>query len=59
VELPAQTEHTIFWMRLCDVAVPAGTSALAVWILSRYKITEARAHEVRAELEARKSSVEA
>ncbi|MBN2164621.1 MAG: MFS transporter [Pontiellaceae bacterium] len=55
VELPAQSEQTIFWMRLCDVLVPAATSGMAIWILTRYRITEERARAVRAELEARKA----
>ena len=54
VELPAQTEQAIFRMRVMDVVVPAATSALAIWVMSRFELTEEKAHEVRLQLEARK-----
>jgi GPH family glycoside/pentoside/hexuronide:cation symporter len=54
VELAAQTEDALFRMRLMDVLVPAGTSALAIWVMSKYDLTEEKAHEVRLQLEARK-----
>ena len=54
MELAAQTEDALFRMRLMDVLVPAGTSALAIWVMSKYDLTEQKAHEVRLQLEARK-----
>ncbi|WP_064791269.1 MFS transporter [Shewanella woodyi] len=50
----AQTDDTIFLMRLFDVLIPIITSAIAIWLIMGYPITEAKANEVRQELEARK-----
>lgn len=50
----AQTERTLMLMRILDVLLPAITSLIAIWIVATYPITEARAHEVRAELEERR-----
>ncbi|MEM7610697.1 MAG: MFS transporter [Pseudomonadota bacterium] len=50
----AQTERTIFLMRLFDAFIPAATSALAIWAIASFSITEERAHEIREELEARR-----
>lgn len=49
-----QTEQAIFLMRLFDVLVPVVSSALAIWAVYAFPITEARAHEIRLELEARR-----
>lgn len=49
-----QTEQTLLLMRVFDVVIPAAASALAVWIVARYPITEQFAHEVREELESRR-----
>jgi GPH family glycoside/pentoside/hexuronide:cation symporter len=49
-----QSEHTIFMLRLFDAGVPMLTSAIAIWAVATFPITEARAHEVRLELEARR-----
>ncbi len=49
-----QTEQTILNMRLCDVIIPMITSALAIWAIASFSITEERAYEVRRELEARR-----
>jgi len=54
-----QSERTLFLMRLLDVAVPAAASVLAIALVARYPLTEARAREVRAELEHRRGRVEA
>ncbi|HMS01557.1 MAG TPA: MFS transporter [Gemmatimonadaceae bacterium] len=51
-----QSERTILLMRLCDAVIPMVTSALAIWAVMRYPITEARARDVRAELEARRGA---
>ncbi len=54
VELGAQqAEQTTFLMRVFDVTVPMATSAIAIFTVWTYPITEARALEIRAELEAR------
>ncbi len=49
-----QSGRTIVLMRLCDAVIPILTSALAIWAVAAYPITEAKAHEVRAELERRR-----
>ncbi len=54
-----QTEQTIFLMRLFDVGVPILTSALAIWAVATYPITEQKAHDVRKQLEARRGAASA
>ena len=49
-----QSERTIVLMRLFDAFVPCATSALAIWAIYTFTITEERAHEIRMELEARR-----
>ena len=51
-----QSAQTIVLMRLCDVLIPMITSAIAIWAIATYPITEERAHEVRAELERRRGA---
>ena len=51
-----QAADTIFMMRLFDVAVPVVTSALAIWAVYSFSITEERAHEIRQELEQRRGT---
>ncbi|MGH1363482.1 MAG: MFS transporter [Calditrichia bacterium] len=55
----AQTEQTIFLMRLCDVVIPIIASLIAIWAVASYSITEEKAHEVRMELESRRGSLAA
>ncbi len=52
-----QTAEAIRLMRLCDALIPAVASAIAIWAIASYTITEERAHEVRMELEARRGAV--
>jgi GPH family glycoside/pentoside/hexuronide:cation symporter len=52
-----QTPEAIRLMRLCDAFIPAITSAIAIWAVATYPITEEKAHEIRKELEARRGSV--
>jgi GPH family glycoside/pentoside/hexuronide:cation symporter len=49
-----QTEQTIFLMRFFDAVIPFIASALAIWAVASFPITEQRAHEIRLELEARR-----
>ena len=49
-----QTAQAIFLMRLFDAGIPIVTSAVAIWAVVSYPITEAKANEVRAELERRR-----
>ena len=53
-----QSEQTIFLMRLFDVVVPLLTSALAIWAIATFPITEERAHSIREELESRRGTAE-
>ncbi|MCK6507311.1 MFS transporter [Myxococcota bacterium] len=50
----AQTPAALTLMRLCDAFIPVLASALAIWAVWSYPITEATAGRVRAELEARR-----
>ncbi|MDH5456662.1 MAG: MFS transporter, partial [Gammaproteobacteria bacterium] len=52
-----QSEATIILMRLCDAFIPFAASAIAIWAIASYSITEEKAHEVRMQLEARRGSV--
>jgi GPH family glycoside/pentoside/hexuronide:cation symporter len=51
-----QTDRTIILMRLCDIVIPIIASAIAIWAVAKYPITEARAREVRKELEHRRGA---
>jgi len=50
----AQSDQTIFFMRLCDAVIPIITSAFAIWAVVKFPITEEKAREVRQALEARR-----
>ncbi len=50
----AQPERTLRLLRVFDVGVPLLTSAIAIWIIYTYEITEAKAHEIREVLEQRR-----
>ena len=52
-----QTDRAILLMRLSDAFVPTVASAIAIWAVVRYDITEDSAAEVRAQLEARRGVV--
>ena len=52
-----QSEQTITLMRLCDAFLPFIASAVAIWAIATFSITEERAHEVRLQLEARRGKV--
>lgn len=49
-----QPGNTLFLMRLFDVGVPIVASAIAIWVVASYPISEEKAREVRTELEARR-----
>jgi GPH family glycoside/pentoside/hexuronide:cation symporter len=51
-----QAAETIRLMRLCDAFIPCVASAIAIWSIASYTITEEKAHEVRMELEARRGA---
>jgi GPH family glycoside/pentoside/hexuronide:cation symporter len=52
----AQGAETIRLMRLADAFIPCIASAIAIWSIATYSITEEKAHEVRAQLEARRGN---
>ena len=51
-----QTEQAIYLMRLFDVLIPVISSAIAIWAVAMYPITEDMAHEMREKLEARRGT---
>jgi len=53
----SQSGQTLLLLRVFDVGIPLITSALAIWIIATYEITEARAHEMREELELRRGTL--
>jgi GPH family glycoside/pentoside/hexuronide:cation symporter len=52
-----QSERTIVLMRLFDAGIPIITSALAIWAIATYKLTEEKAHQVRQTLESRRGKI--
>lgn len=52
-----QAAKTIFHMRLLDIGIPVATSAIAIWAIYTYPITERKAHDIRTQLEARRGAV--
>jgi GPH family glycoside/pentoside/hexuronide:cation symporter len=54
VALETQSEQTLLLLRIFDVGVPLVSSALAIFIMLTYQISERRAYEIRAELELRR-----
>ena len=55
----SQTERTIYLLRAFDASMPVIGSAIAIWAIATYSITEERAHEVRLELEQRRGTAAA
>ena len=51
-----QPEGTIFWLRFYDAFVPLIASAIAIYAVYRYPITEQSARKVRTELERRRGT---
>ncbi len=49
-----QAPRSILLLRLFDAGIPMITSAIAIWAVATFPITEARAREVREELEQRR-----
>ncbi|HKI84121.1 MAG TPA: MFS transporter [Candidatus Krumholzibacteria bacterium] len=49
-----QAARSIILLRLCDAGIPMLTSALAIWAVSRFPISEEKALQVRQELERRR-----
>jgi GPH family glycoside/pentoside/hexuronide:cation symporter len=53
----AQSADTLLLMRIFDIFVPFFASAIAIWAVASYTITEEKAHEIRMQLEARRGTV--
>jgi GPH family glycoside/pentoside/hexuronide:cation symporter len=51
-----QAPDTITYMRMFDAFVPCIASGIAIWAIYTFSITEEKAHEVRAQLEARRGT---
>lgn len=49
-----QAADTILLMRLFDVVIPVIASAIAIWVIAAYPITEDKAYEIRQQLELRR-----
>ena len=49
-----QSGQAIFLMRLFDAGIPMVTSAIAIWAVALFPITEEKAHDIRLELERRR-----
>ncbi len=50
----AQSSQSIILLRIFDAGIPIIASVIAIWTVAKYPITEARAREVRTELENRR-----
>ncbi len=49
-----QTAHTLFLMRICDIGIPIIASAIAIYFIMTFEISEDKAYEIRKELEKRR-----
>jgi GPH family glycoside/pentoside/hexuronide:cation symporter len=50
----AQSVQTLFWMRVCDIGIPIVTSTAAIFIIMNFDISEAKAGEIRVQVERRR-----
>jgi len=50
-----QSDETMFWLRIFFVGIPILGTLTAIWVMRNYDIDEAKAREVRAEIEKRKT----
>ncbi|RZJ06894.1 MAG: MFS transporter [Rubrivivax sp.] len=56
-KLPVQSEEAIFLIRVLLSGIPIIGLCIALYLVSRYFLTEQRMHEIRAQLEARRGTV--
>lgn len=54
--LVTQAKQTIYLMRIFDAFIPTVCSAIAIWMVYLYPITEQKAHDIREELEQRRGN---
>ncbi|MGE5280295.1 MAG: MFS transporter [Deltaproteobacteria bacterium] len=50
----AQSPHTWLWLRVYDIGIPILTSFAALFVIRTFSITEAKAHDIRAQVERRR-----
>lgn len=55
--LAQQSAETLTNLRLADIVIPAGTAALAIWVMWGYDLSEERALEIKEELIARRGEL--
>ncbi|MCB0547456.1 MAG: MFS transporter [Phaeodactylibacter sp.] len=55
--LAQQTAETMTKLRVADIVIPALTAGLAILVMWKYSLTEERAREIKAELEARRGKL--
>jgi GPH family glycoside/pentoside/hexuronide:cation symporter len=49
-----QTPQTLLYMRLCDIGIPIVTSSVAIFIIATFDISEAKAYDIRSQVEQRR-----
>ncbi|MDP8230722.1 MAG: MFS transporter [Candidatus Gorgyraea atricola] len=49
-----QTVKTLLWMRICDIGIPIIASIAAIFIIMTFKISEAKAYDIREQVERRR-----
>ncbi|MFH0732770.1 MAG: MFS transporter [Candidatus Omnitrophota bacterium] len=52
-----QKASSLFYMRVCDVGIPIATSLVALFIIMTFDISEAKAYDIRKQLEERRGKV--
>ena len=50
----AQPAGTLLWMRIYDIGIPIVTSLVAIFVIWTFDISEAKAYDVRAQVERRR-----
>ena len=50
----SQKVSALFWMRVCDIGIPIVTSLIAIFIIMTFDISEAKACEIRTQVERRR-----
>jgi GPH family glycoside/pentoside/hexuronide:cation symporter len=49
-----QTVETLTQLRIADIIIPVVTAGLAIWIMWKYDLSEEKAKDIKAQLEARR-----
>ena len=50
----SQTKQALLYMRLCDIGIPIVTSIIAIFIIMTFDISEAKAYDIRGQVEKRR-----